>query len=76
MKKVTFLAVAIAAMLTFVSCGSVEDKAKAYRDDIATAVKEGDMEKAAELTMDFEQWTKSLSEEDQEKVAKIVVGLL
>ena len=76
MKKVTFLAVAIAAMLTFTSCASVEDKAKSYAKDISEAIADGDFEKAAELSAEFEKWADGLSEEDQLKVAGAVVGLL
>ena len=68
MKKLFYSAAVIAAMFAFVACSSPADKAKAYAEEIAAAVAEGDLAKAQEISEEAEKWYDSLSEEDK-KVA-------
>ena len=69
MKKILVIA---AMMAMFVACKSVEEKAKDYAEDIATAFMEGEWSKAEKLAEEAEEWYESLSEEDQVKVMSIL----
>ena len=70
MKKI-FASMAIAAaMFAFVACSSPVEKAKAYSEDIAEAIKNGDMKKAAEIAEEAEEWMNTLTEEEKAEIAK------
>ncbi len=70
MKKFFVLA-ALAAGMMFTSCSkSVEDQAKDYVKQLFEAEKAGDKEKIEKINAEAEEWSKSLSPEDQEKVKK------
>jgi phosphoribosyl-ATP pyrophosphohydrolase len=52
-------------MAMFVACQSVQDKAKAYTEDIAAAFAAGDQEKAQKLGAEAAEWYAGLSDEDK-----------
>lgn len=70
MKKIFATLAVAAAMFAFVSCQSPVDKAKAYVEDLAAAVAEGDLVKAAEIAEEAAEWEKSLTDAEKEEIAK------
>lgn len=78
MKK--FLAI-LAVCFVMVSCqwwhetfDSPAECAEWYAEQIAEAFADGDMEKAAELTADFEEYVAGLDEEEQMELAGAMFG--
>lgn len=54
-----------------VSCSTnVKDKAKSYAEELKEATKEGDTEKVAEVTEEFQEWVEGLSPEEAAEAAR------
>lgn len=73
MKKVFLTLAAVVAMISFVACKSVEEKAKDYAKEIEAAYAAEDYEKAEKIEKEAEEWVKGLDSEDQMKVLKAMM---
>lgn len=68
MKKYFFIAIAAVA-LTFTSCSKDPvEKTKDYCEQMLKAYEEGDTEKGDKIKEEADEWEKTLSEEDKQKV--------